>query len=48
MPAQRPAHEDQQGIVRLLQTALEFSRITEGAFDITYASVGFMYDFDRM
>jgi len=31
----------------LLQTALEFSRITEGAFDITYASVGFMYDFDR-
>src|SRR5882672_4035779 len=31
----------------LLQTALEFSRMTEGAFDITYASVGFMYDFDR-
>jgi FAD:protein FMN transferase len=30
----------------LLQTALEFSRMTEGAFDITYASVGFMYDFD--
>jgi len=29
----------------LLTTALEFSRITEGAFDITYASVGFMYDF---
>jgi len=29
----------------LLSTALEFSRITGGAFDITYASVGFMYDF---
>jgi thiamine biosynthesis lipoprotein len=29
----------------LLATALEYSRITEGAFDITYASVGYMYDF---
>jgi thiamine biosynthesis lipoprotein len=29
----------------LLVTALEYSRITDGAFDITYASVGFMYDF---
>jgi thiamine biosynthesis lipoprotein len=29
----------------LLQTSLEYSRITDGAFDITYASVGFMYDF---
>jgi FAD:protein FMN transferase len=29
----------------LLQTSLEYSRITNGAFDITYASVGFMYDF---
>jgi FAD:protein FMN transferase len=29
----------------LLGTALEYSRITEGAFDITYASVGYMYDF---
>jgi thiamine biosynthesis lipoprotein len=29
----------------LLTTALEYSRITEGAFDITYASVGYMYDF---
>jgi thiamine biosynthesis lipoprotein len=29
----------------LLSTALEYSRITEGAFDITYASVGYMYDF---
>jgi thiamine biosynthesis lipoprotein len=29
----------------LLKTALDYSRITDGAFDITYASVGFMYDF---
>jgi thiamine biosynthesis lipoprotein len=29
----------------LLSTAVEYSRITDGAFDITYASVGFMYDF---
>ena len=31
----------------LLTTALDYSRITEGAFDITYASVGYMYDFRR-
>lgn len=36
-----------QELFDLLQTAQEFSRITDGAFDITYASVGFMYDFDR-
>jgi len=29
----------------LLQTSIEYSRLTGGAFDITYASVGFMYDF---
>ncbi len=32
-------------LFELLTTALEYSRITDGAFDITYASVGFMYDF---
>lgn len=31
----------------LLQQAVRFSEITDGAFDITYASVGFMYDFRR-
>jgi thiamine biosynthesis lipoprotein len=31
----------------LLTQALEYSRMTEGAFDITYASVGYMYDFRR-
>lgn len=32
-------------LFELLSTALEYSRLTDGAFDITYASVGFMYDF---
>ena len=32
-------------LFKLLGTALEYSRITQGAFDITYASVGYMYDF---
>jgi thiamine biosynthesis lipoprotein len=31
----------------LLTTAKEYSVITEGAFDITYASVGYMYDFRK-
>jgi thiamine biosynthesis lipoprotein len=31
----------------LLQTALDYSRLTEGAFDITYASVGYLYDYRR-
>jgi FAD:protein FMN transferase len=32
-------------LFELLSTALEYSQLTDGAFDITYASVGFMYDF---
>lgn len=32
-------------LFELLNASLEYSRITDGAFDITYASVGFMYDF---
>jgi thiamine biosynthesis lipoprotein len=31
----------------LLTTAVDYSRVTEGAFDITYASVGYLYDFRR-
>lgn len=31
----------------LVQRALEFSRLTHGAFDITYASVGYLYDYRR-
>ncbi len=32
-------------LFNLLETALYYSRLTHGAFDITYASVGYMYDF---
>lgn len=32
-------------LFELLTTAREYSRITQGAFDITYASVGYLYDF---
>lgn len=32
-------------LFNLINQSLEFSRLTEGAFDITYASVGFKYDF---
>src|SRR5882724_6434147 len=31
----------------LLTTAKEYSVITDGAFDITYASVGYMYNFPK-
>jgi len=31
----------------LLSTALEYSRATDGAFDITYASVGYLYDYRK-
>lgn len=29
----------------LLATSIEYSRLTRGAFDITYASVGYLYDY---
>ena len=32
-------------LFELLQTSLQYSRDTDGAFDVTYASVGYMYDF---
>lgn len=31
----------------LIKTSIHFSEITEGAFDITYASVGYLYDYPR-
>lgn len=34
-----------QELFDLLTDAVEYSRITDGAFDITYASVGYLYDF---
>jgi thiamine biosynthesis lipoprotein len=44
LAAQQPVKISPE-LFKLLTTALEYSRITEGAFDITYASVGYMYDF---
>jgi len=34
-------------LFRLLQTSVKYSELTHGAFDITYASVGYLYDFKR-
>ena len=31
----------------LIKTSIHFSEVTEGAFDITYASVGYLYDYPR-
>lgn len=36
-----------QELFDLLQRSIRFSELTEGAFDVTYASVGFMYDFRK-
>jgi FAD:protein FMN transferase len=44
MAAQHPVPISDE-LYGLLQTAQQYSTITHGAFDITYASVGFMYDF---
>lgn len=32
-------------LYRLIQRSIEFSELTEGAFDITFASAGFLYDY---
>src|SRR5690606_36953610 len=34
-----------QELFDLLATSIEYSKITRGAFDITYASVGYLYDY---
>jgi len=44
LAAKRPVRISRE-LFGLLTTAMQYSRITEGAFDITYASVGYMYDF---
>jgi thiamine biosynthesis lipoprotein len=36
-----------QELFRLLQVSVEYSELTHGAFDITYASVGYLYDFKK-
>ena len=44
--ANGPIHISKE-LFDLLTTAKEYSVITEGAFDITYASVGYLYDFRK-
>ncbi len=44
--AEGPMHISKE-LFDLLVTAKEYSVITDGAFDITYASVGYMYDFRK-
>jgi thiamine biosynthesis lipoprotein len=34
-------------LFKLLQTSVKYSELTHGAFDITYASVGYLYDFKK-
>ena len=36
-----------QELFRLLQESVKYSELTQGAFDITYASVGYLYDFKK-
>src|SRR5271154_7323337 len=44
--ADGPMHISKE-LFDLLVTARQYSEITDGAFDITYASVGYMYDFRK-
>src|SRR6202451_2281633 len=44
--ADGPMHISKE-LFDLLVTAKEYSVITEGAFDITYASVGYLYNFPK-
>ena len=44
LAAQQPVTVDPE-LVHLLKTALAFSELSDGAFDITYASVGHLYDY---
>src|SRR5579863_7836709 len=44
--ADGPMHISKE-LFDLLITAKEYSVLTDGAFDITYASVGYMYDFRK-
>jgi FAD:protein FMN transferase len=44
--SQGPVHVSPE-LYDLTATALEYSEITHGAFDITYASVGYLYDFRK-
>ncbi|MGD8908350.1 MAG: FAD:protein FMN transferase [Chromatiales bacterium] len=44
--AQQPLVISQE-FFELLQTSLDYSRLTDGAFDITFASIGYQYDYRK-
>jgi len=44
--AAEPVKVDRE-LFNLIALSLEYSRLTDGAFDITYASVGYLYDYRR-
>jgi thiamine biosynthesis lipoprotein len=44
--AREPVKVDRE-LFDLIRRSLEFSKLTDGAFDITYASVGYLYDYRR-
>jgi len=44
--ADAPMHISKE-LFDLLKTARQYSELTDGAFDITYASVGYLYDFRK-
>jgi len=43
---ERPVKVDPD-IIDVVQQALEYSRLSDGAFDVTYASVGYLYDYRK-
>jgi len=43
---ERPVKVDPD-IIDVVEKALEYSRLSDGAFDITYASVGYLYDYRK-
>jgi thiamine biosynthesis lipoprotein len=43
--AQQQAFATSDELFSLIQRSLDFSELTDGAFDITFASVGFLYDY---
>jgi thiamine biosynthesis lipoprotein len=44
--SQRPVDISQE-FFELLQTSLDYARLTDGAFDITFASIGYQYDYRK-
>ncbi len=43
---ERPVQVDAD-VIDVVTKSLEYSRISDGAFDVTYASVGYLYDYRR-